>query len=467
MRDRQTETAGRGSWTALAAAPRRAMNSGAALLWAYAFLALGMFKRYGTYAPIALVFLLASFACTTAALAWARREKGGAQPLPSRAAFAIVLALLLLVAWRKPAAFFTASAAPLLDAAHHVWLVVLAILIPIAHISPVRKNASFRRGVFLVAAVVALAFRIWLPLAVSSSSLRVDTFTSNQESARNLLEGKNPYHTPLSDVEEGARHFGYTLRAYTYLPANLYFYTAAYWATGDVRYANVFAEAAVLLILWLIAKRHWEEGAAELICLLFLYHPSSLFIIEQCFTEPLILLLMALFLLLRLWGRDSLACVAYGCLLSLKQYLLFFFLQWFLIERRWRLVLLGMLAGALSAAPFLIADCASFLREGLLYGLHIPFRADSLTIFGFLRQTLGVLPPPAWSFLVGALFTAATWIAVQPLAKLRAYLFAVAITTFGTFLFGSRAFGNYYYLVSGLLLFLIAIEGRSAEARPA
>jgi hypothetical protein len=43
------------------------------------------------------------------------------------------------------------------------------------------------------------------------------------------------------------------------------------------------------------------------------------------------------------------------------------------------------------------------------------------------------------------------------------YLFAVTLTTFSIFLFGSQAFCNYYYLVSVLCVFLFAACARPSE----
>jgi hypothetical protein len=402
---------------------------------------------------------LSSFAWLATALVWAWRDARFDRRAPGPAPFAVVLAVLLLVAVRKPA---TAEANPLFDGLYHGWVVLLALLIAAVHLSPAWGKVLLRRGVFLLAVAAAFGFRIWLPIVFPNTA--VDTFTVSQESAQHLLEGKNPYNTPVSEAERGTNRFGYLVRAYDYLPANLYLQTAAYGLTGDVRYVYVFAEAVVALAVWLLARRRWEEGVAELVCLLFLYHPCGLFVLEQAWTDPLILLAFALYLLLREGRRDSLASAAYGYMLSLKQYLVFFFVQWFFLERRWRQVLIAVAVGGLTAAPFLIADWRSFVREGVLFVvLEVPFRPDSLTLFGFLWERFGIQPPPAWSFTVGLLITVILLVPLRRMPRLRGYLFAVTTTTFGLFLFGSQAFCNYYYTVGGLLLLLLVLGGKREE----
>ncbi len=58
----------------------------------------------------------------------------------------------------------------------------------------------------------------------------------------------------------------------------------------------------------------------------------------------------------------------------------------------------------------------------------------------------------------------ATFLLLRKLPKPLGYLYAVTVITFAMFLLGSQAFANYYYVVSGLLLFLIAAELRYSTA---
>jgi hypothetical protein len=277
------------------------------------------------------------------------------------------------------------------------------------------------------------------------------------------LEGRNPYTTPVSEFDRGLNQFGYRVRAYVYPPANLYLQTPAYRLTGESRVAQVCAEAIVVLALWSLARRRWGSVIAGWICLLFLYHPCGLRVIEQAWTDPLILLVFALYLLLYDRRRYTAAAAVFGYLLSLKQYLVFFLVQWFYVERRWTRILLALAVGGLTMLPLLLAAPAAFFREAMLFNLRLPFRHDGLTIFGCLCPAFGITPPPGWSLTVGVLASVLLIVPLRQIAGLRAYLFGVTITTFSVFLFGSQGFCNYYYLVSGLILFLIAQGGKRLE----
>ena len=208
-------------------------------------------------------------------------------------------------------------------------------------------------------------------------------------------------------------------------------------ATGDVRYGYVVAEAGVAAVLWWLARRRWQRPVAELLPLLFLYHPRGLFVLEQTWTEPLILLFFALFLLQYERGKRAWAAAAYGCMLSLKLYLLYFVFHWLLVERNWRRLLLGSAIATITVLPFLLLDWRSFLA-GVLYVVKGPFRLDSLTIFGYLAPVLGLYPPKIWTVGVGAVVAAALLPLLKKMPPLRGYLFAVTITMFAMFLFGSQ-----------------------------
>ena len=431
------------------------LSTGFALLGSYVLLAFATHLGSGHYTPLALVLALSSFAFLAGGLtsAWTRSRFD--RDTPHAAFFA---AALLSFLFARP---IVASADYLqqqvYDLAYREWVVVYGVLVAAAYLFGPRGWESVRRSVFLVGVAAAFAFRIWLPIA--SPAPVIDVFAVFQDSSRHLLEGKNPYTTPVSDVYQGKAGFD-TPRKYCYLPANLYLLAPAYAVTGDIRYAYVLAEAAVVAILWWLARRRWERSVAELLPLLFLYRPRDLFVIEQAWGEPLILLFFALSLLLYERGKRVWASAAYGYLLSLKLYLLCFLFQWLFVERNWRRLLLGIVVTAATVFPFLLVDWKSFVGEGIVWQLRTGFRSDSLTIFGFLAPALGIKPPNLWSVGVGALLALILILPLRKMPPLRGYLFATTTTMFGMFLFGSQAFCNYYWFVSGMLLFLLAVGGR-------
>jgi hypothetical protein len=322
------------------------------------------------------------------------------------------------------------------------------------------------RAFFFAGALAGFGLRLWM-LRVSPAPV-IDVFVEFQESARHLLAGLNPYTVPVSDVYQGTQDYGYRLLGYAYLPANLYLQTAAYALTGDFRYGCIAAEAVVALALYRVAGP--GRRVAMLAVLLFVFHPRGLFVIEQGWTEPFIAGAFALFLWLRERRPASLGpAAAYGYMLSLKQYLVYFVLHLFMIERRGKALAIAAVTGALTCVPFLVWDPPSFLTYAVKFQLETPFRPDGLTVVSLLHRLLGLTAGKWLAGLVGLCVAAFTYRRFQPLG-LVGYLLSVTLTTFSIFLFGSQAFCNYYYLVSVLCLFLFAVHARGGpyarKARP-
>jgi hypothetical protein len=315
------------------------------------------------------------------------------------------------------------------------------------------------RAVFVAGVVAGFGLRIWM-LQVSPAPV-IDVFVEFQESARHLLAGANPYTVTVSDVYRGTQDYGYRLFGYAYLPANLYLQTAAYALAGDFRYGCIAAEAIVAFALYRVAGP--GRRVAMLGVLLFLFHPRGLFVIEQGWTEPFIAGAFALFLWLRERRPGSLGpAAAYGYMLSLKQYLVYFVLHLFMIERRGKALAIAAVTGALTCVPFLVWDPPSFLTYAVRFQLETPFRPDGLTVVSLLHRLVGVTAGKWLAGLVGLGMAAFTYRRFLPLG-LVGYLLSVTLTTFSIFLFGSQAFCNYYYLVSVFCLFMFAIHARDGS----
>jgi hypothetical protein len=331
-----------------------------------------------------------------------------------------------------------------------VQAVVNLVLIGAVGSTFLRRLPAFRscRAVFFVAMLV-----------VSPSPI-IDVFVQFQESAQHLLAGLNPYTVPFSDVYRGTRDYGYHTLGYAYLPANLLLQSAAYGLAGDIRYGYIAAEVVVAIALYRVARPAPGRLAPMLVVLLFLFHPRGLFVIEQGWTEPFIAGAFALFL----WLRDrrpesSWPAAAYGLMLSLKQYLVYFVLHLFMIERRRKALAVATATGFLTLVPFLVWDPVSLYTYGVMFQLETPFRPDGLTVVAVLYRLFGFTAGKWLAALIGLGVAVYTYWRFLELG-LVGYLLAVTLTTFAIFLFGSQAFCNYYYLVSVLCLFAFAVRTR-------
>jgi hypothetical protein len=439
---------------------------------AFAFVALAgaMVSGNGRYTPLAIVLALGAFgSLTVLAREMCRSAPAAGDPSPDSGvdgardsaghtwehvlAVSLLLCLVLGLA-TAPGTFVRGATYRVVQA------VVNLILIGAVARTFLRRAPAFRscRAVFLVAVVAGFGLRLAMP--VVSPSPVIDVFAQFKESAQHLLAGLNPYTVPFSDVYQGTRDYGYHTLGYAYLPANLLLQTVAYWLTGDIRYGYIAAEVVVATALYRVAGAAPGRLAPMLVVLLFLYHPRGLFVIEQGWTEPFIAGAFALFLWLRDGRPGNLwSAAAYGFMLSLKQYLVYFVLHLFMIERRPKALAAAAGTGFLTLVPFLVWDPASLYTYGVLFQLKTPFRPDGLTVVTLLYRLFGFTAGKWLAALVGLGVGVYTYRRFRAFG-LAGYLLAVTLTTFAIFLSGSQAFCNYYYLVSVLCLFVLAVHAR-------
>lgn len=319
-----------------------------------------------------------------------------------------------------------------------------------------RPNDHLRGVIFGVG--VALGFGLRVGIVLASPSPHIDVFTQFQESSAHLLHGLNPFQTPVSEPP-GSANFGYHVTGYAYPPANLYGQTVFYFLFGDIRYAHIAFELLAVGSLYAIVPRV-QRAAGQLLGLLFLFHPRGFFVIEQAWNEPLLVGCAGVFLWLAVKRPESRwVAVTLGLFLSLKQYLVFFAALFFLRPGRWRLLPLASVVVLLTWIPFLIWDASSVWENGLLFQFRTPFRPDGLTVSSVFYQWFGWAPTKWVAISVGTIMTVAThrWLGGRTLSG---YVYASVLTTLAVFLWGSQAFGNYYYFLGAMLLFLIALRLR-------
>lgn len=323
-----------------------------------------------------------------------------------------------------------------------------------------RRGGELSGWIFAYGVLAGFLLRILVP--IFSPSPRIDVFAMFQESARHLLQGLNPYQVPVSDVYSGTKDFGYTVFGYAYLPANLYFQTLGYAIFRDIRSIYVLMEAVACAGLYSMARRRQGIRFARYAVLLFLFHPRGLFIIEEAWTEPLIVGLYAICdtLASRYPGSRRLA-IAYGLLLSLKQYLLYFVLNGLLLERRPRRIALAAGVALATVLPFFVWDRASFIQYGLLFLLRTAFRPDGLTLLSALHVLTGFEAGKSISLVMGFAVGVYTMYRFRHMG-LEGWRWATLLTTFSMFLVGSQAFANYYYFIGAMILFTAAGNGEAA-----
>jgi hypothetical protein len=257
-------------------------------------------------------------------------------------------------------------------------------------------------------------------------------------------------------VADSYTHAG-TIEGYSYPPFSLLLTTIAWVVTGETRWAHLVLTIAGGILLMAMARRRTVPGDpwADLLVVLLLFHPRGLFTLEQGWGEPLALPFLAGFVLLLDIGRRRDAALVLGFLCALKQHFILYLPFAALMPGfRARGVLIAAGVVAATYLPFALWAPLALWRDLVVFHLMQPFRPDSLSV-GALFASFGHTWPSSVGFVGAAIVLVAApllndrsrtgWFVAGP-------LIASCISFAVLYVFGGRAFCNYYYLVSATAL---------------
>jgi hypothetical protein len=361
---------------------------------------------------------------------------------------------------------------------------------PAMHIPPTTSLLPFRIGVIALGILslaglldLAVTRRYWFPLVIATSlalglwvirvspTPGIDVVVVHNEALKALLEGNDPYRISFPNIYGDAWRYYYNPSVvvgdriafgYPYPPASLLLAMPGYVLLGDYRYSLLaLLTGAALLIGY--SRSHL---AAKLAAVALLTTPRGFFVLEQGWTEPLTIFLVAL-TVSQLRKGPLKAAWAAGLMLAAKQYLPFIGLSvlrtlW-LDRARWYWTA-GIIAlvGLLCVVPFALWHINSFMRSVVWLQTLEPFRTDALSFLiwadrnGWGRGTF------IWA--VGAAAVAAGLSLVATKNTPSGLATSSAFIMFAMFVFGSKAFCNYYYFVIGALCIAIAALPGPGEA---
>ena len=288
----------------------------------------------------------------------------------------------------------------------------------------------------------------------------VDVWYMHNEAIRNLVHLKDPYDldfaSPYGDLYGIPR-----LTFYGYPPITLLIQVPFLLLFGDVRYASV---AALLLAAWALRRIANNAGVPQFACdaagALILIQARPFYMVEQAWTEPIVLALLALGILH--WRKkNSPATLALG--LAAKQFLWpFLIAAWFLPGIKLKEKVRSVLLLAAVTMPFFLWD-----PERFWYGV-VQFHVTgdkTLPISNTIAYaTQGhALVWPTWIGFVAWLAIAFACAMLRPMKVGTLLLFAaVAIGLLG--FLGSKFYPNYEWLVASLPL--LAILAGSSTPNP-
>ncbi len=424
-------------------------------------LALALQISSGMYDERALALATLAAAAAVIAALWRRRGAVAEPALPAQiilgAGSAFGLACHLL---GNP----TFYGDPLALAGGFRWLALAALVLLSAYLC-IHLRASLARARFLL----LLGCFVLMGVAVLRASPRpwVDVWVIQQGGAEALSHGVNPYSASYPNIYGALTSkmlapellVGGRIAAYPYPPLTALVNLGAEIAFGDVRYALLGLMTAAA---WMLARAA-DGVAGELAALFVLFQPRTFFVLEQSWTEPLVLACFAgAALALSRWKGPVLAGAALGLLAASKQTSLFLLLPLAFVlppsGRRKSLLAAAGVAAAL-LVPFALWDPAGFFRGLVRMQLWQPFRDDSLSLAALAAH----LRPGDYSALslVGlALAAALLAFCLRGRTDLPQAASASAAAWILLLLLNKQAFCNYYWLAAGLLCAAVALPAR-------
>lgn len=325
-------------------------------------------------------------------------------------------------------------------------------------------NHRWGRG---LAVAALLAGYLWMgsDLIRAAPSPPIDVFVFHQDGLAALFEGRNPYTITIENLYgEGSRNVyppgviknGRVDFGYPYPPASLLAALPGYALSSphDFRWSFLAINALSALLIYLARPSALAAGAAAV----FLLTPRGMYVIQQGWTEPVVVLGLAatIFCSIRL---PRLMWFAFGAWLATKHYVFFITPLLFLLLPRpltWRAVLIGAAQALLTACvitlPLALWDWGAFSHSVLSPDRGTMFRRDALTFLTYAYFYFDVRHPPSWvTFFAGLVaMSLYLWRGARNVAGFAA---GCAATFAAIFAFGFQGFANHHFLVIASLCF--------------
>ncbi|MGH3764721.1 MAG: hypothetical protein ACRDTX_06165 [Pseudonocardiaceae bacterium] len=292
-------------------------------------------------------------------------------------------------------------------------------------------------------------------LVILGSTPVIDVWVLLQGAGHGLAGGGNPYELAFPDSPPGQ-----VRDCFTYLPATMLLTAPGVWLGGDARWAElVLLVASGALLSWhLRAGLSWHlrarDGSRLALALLVVVLPAAGYMLQQAWTETVVLPALVGTAVLVDRGRAGWAAVVFGVALASKQHVLL--LVPLLLLCRFRPRELAVTAGTAAALtlPWLLANPARFVGCTVTLFLSVPPRTDSLSLWLFI-------PAPARLPVLVVALLAGYLLAWRYCPRTGAGFLvgcAVVLTTFG--LVNKQTFLNQWWLVGALVAAGLALAPR-------
>lgn len=316
---------------------------------------------------------------------------------------------------------------------------------------------------------LALLGLLGLELALGAWVIRhsphptIDVVIFQRDGVAALLAGKNPYTLTFPNIYgDSSAFYGPGMSVdnrlqfgFPYPPLSLLLAVPGAILGGDFRYSQLIALAAGGALIALARGGRMGLAAAAL----YMFSPRGFFVLEQGWTEPYVVALLALVVFCACRFRAGLG-VALGLLLASKQYMILALPLVALLRPpgpdgrpHWRWIaavaIPAIAVATLVTLPLALWDLPAFLHAVVALQFYQPFRADALSFLAAFAYVTGGHLPGACGFAAAAL---ATLLALRRCRCTPAgFSAATAFVLFSFFAFNKQAFCNYYSFVVGAL----------------
>jgi hypothetical protein len=420
------------------AASRRAT---AAVLLVWCLVAVGNSRREGEYTRISLLCIVAGFVILATVVA-----TGARLVLPDRALMIGPVTVCLAAAVIHPSTrymFVTTNG-------QHVEEVLSGAAAAVALLALVVEDRWQR---FAWIGVLALSAAMAVDIIRTDPVAQIDVWVLLQQSSSGLLHGLDMYRqhwvgsNGLQDV-------------YPYLPITTIVLAPFKWLLGDVRYGLT---AASLLGAYLVRRTAPEAPIA--LAALILIVPHWAFLVDQSWTEPILIAALAGAVLALRSGRSGWAVLCLALALACKQHivlLLPLFAVWPQFGLR-RTITAGALA-FLAVLPWIIAGPRDIWHDAVHadLALGVQTRADCIPSF-LLRH--GVTVGFWFLLLFIAIAYALTFTRIERTPS--GLALGCALVMLALDVANKESYFNHYLLPLGLLVIAVAAADRVPAERAA
>lgn len=304
-----------------------------------------------------------------------------------------------------------------------------------------------------------------------------DVWNFQQQGCQHLLRGENPYAQEYPNPFPHEEYYGPRvirngkIQSCPYPPLSLLLVLPGYVLASDVRWMLMLAAVAAAGFMVATGRRIGMPAGhpLELAGVSFLCQPKAWMVLENAWTEPLVLLSITAGAWAMTAGRPRLTALAVASTIFVKQYgLLWLLPAWASGRLEWRRLVTWFFAGALVTLPFIVWNARAAWLGLVIFQVDSPFRVDSLSIPAAVYLATGYAMPSAVGFVAAGLVAGVVvWRRIPGVGQT---LLAGAAVALAFFVLNKSVHLNYYWLLEGLLaaatLASAAEDMRTARGEP-